>query len=624
MKKLLPEIREPADLKKLSRRDLETLAAEVRERIIRVVSENGGHLAASLGVVELTLALYRVFDLPRDKVIWDVGHQAYAHKLLTGREREFDSIRTLGGISGFPKIKESPYDSFGVGHASTSLSAALGLAAARDQSGGREKIIAVIGDGALTGGLALEALNQGGAAARNTLVVLNANEMAIAPSVGALSEYLNQLITAPTYNRLKHEMEEVMRRIPGVGSRVVNASHRLEEALKGLITPGQIFEEFGYRYVGPVNGHDLTTLVEILEKVRGLSDPVLLHVVTRKGKGYPPAEKNPEWFHGLGAFDIATGRSRKSSDLLSYSDVFGQTLIRLGATEPKLVAVSAAMPLGTGLCDFGRRFPSRFYDVGIAEGHAVTFAAGMAAGGLKPVVALYSTFLQRAYDQVVHDVCLQELPVVFAIDRAGLVGADGPTHHGVFDISYLRHIPGLTIMQPRDGKELCSMLATALALGRPAVVRYPRGASELTAVPERPVPLPDTRAEIVKEGTNGWFWALGGEMIGVALAAAEILGKKGLDFGVVNPRFIKPLDRELLLRQVSAEQRIVTLEEHVLAGGFGAAVMEELEDAGRSTDSVIRIGIADRFIEHGPVPLLRELCGLTPEAVAEKVSARLP
>ena len=623
MTRILDRIETPEDLKKLNASELEQLARELRREIIRTVAANGGHLAASLGVVELTLALFHTFSLPKDKLVWDVGHQAYAHKILTGRRQEFHTLRQLGGVSGFPRIAESPYDAFGVGHASTSLSAALGLAAARDSRGGREKIIAVIGDGALTGGLALEALNQGGEAARNTLIVLNANEMAIAPSVGAFSEYLNKLIIDPTYNKFKREIEQVIRKIPGIGSRVVGASHRLEEALKGLITPGQIFEEFGYRYIGPVDGHDLVGLLRTLEKIKPMNDPVLLHVVTRKGKGYLPAEKNPEQFHGLGAFDANTGEPLSRPEKLSYSQVFGLALTGLAEQDSDIVAITAAMPLGTGLVPYVHRFPSRIFDVGIAEGHAVTFAAGMAAGGLKPAVVLYSTFLQRAYDNIVHDVCLQELPVVFAVDRAGLVGADGATHHGVFDLAYLRHLPGMVIMQPSDGRELVAMLATAFDLRCPVAVRYPRGQSELMEVELTSDRVALGKAQVVSSGRDGWFWALGGDMLAVAAAAAELLRGEGWEFGLVNPRFIKPLDRELLLEQAAAGGMIVTVEEHVLAGGMGSAVLELFESEGISSPPVLRFGIPDRFVEHGDIPSLRRLCGLSPEALAAGVRARL-
>ncbi len=621
MSKYLKNIDSPDDLKDLSVEELSRLGEEIRQEIIQVVSKTGGHLASSLGVVELTLALYHVFDLPRDKVVWDVGHQAYAHKLLTGRRKTFHTLRQYKGISGFPKMAESSYDFFGAGHASTSLSAALGMAVARDERGGNEKIIACIGDGALTGGLALEALNQGGLCARNILMVLNANEMAISPSTGALARYLSRIISAPAYNRVKHDIELILEKIPSIGSRMLEAAHRVEEALKSLITPGAIFEEFGYRYFGPVDGHDLESLVRILTNIKHIKDPVVLHVVTKKGKGYQPAEKNPEQFHGTGAFNIKTGKPRGREKRLSYSAVFGEALLQLAAKDHKIVAITAAMASGTGLVSFARRYPARFFDVGIAEGHALAFAAGMASQGLKPVVAIYSTFLQRGYDQIVHDICLQNLPVVLAIDRAGLVGEDGPTHHGVFDISFLRHIPNLLLMHPKNGEELSGMLAAALTHPGPAAVRYPRGTTELTRVKSGFSPLPIGKAEPVREGRDGVFWAVG-EMVGTAEAACELLSADGMDFGVVNARFIKPLDKPLLLAAAREGKKIVIIEEHVLAGGLGSAVWEALEEEGLEETPVFRIGIPDKFIQHGSISQLREICGLTPEQVAGAVKKR--
>jgi len=617
----LKKINSPADLKRLSVAELSLLAEEIREEIIRVVSRTGGHLASSLGVVELTLAMYYVFDLPHDKVIWDVGHQAYAHKILTGRREGFSTLRQYGGLSGFPKIEESPYDFFGTGHASTSLSAMLGMAVARDHEGRHEKIIACIGDGSLTGGLALEALNQRANVAGNILVVLNANEMAISPSVGELSHHLNRLISAPAYNRLKHEIELAIRKIPSIGLRMVDVTHRLEDALKHLITPGGIFEDFGYRYFGPVDGHNLGSLIKIFNNIKNMDDPILLHVLTKKGKGYPPAEKNPEGFHGPGAFDIKTGEALSPKKTLSYSQVFGKALISLAEKNRKIVAVTAAMASGTGLVPFAKRFPNRFFDVGIAEGHALTFSAGMAALGLKPVAAIYSTFLQRGFDQIVHDICLQNLPVVMAVDRAGLVGEDGPTHHGVFDIGFLRIIPNIIIMQPKDGRELPALLATALSHPGPSVLRYPRGETGLHWVKPSFSPIPVGRAEIIRKGSNGVIWAIG-EMVGTAAQAAELLQARGLDFGVVNARFIKPLDHELLLEAGRQGKMIVTLAEHALSGGFGTAIWECLDEAGLGGLQILRLGIPDQFIQHGPIPRLRQDCGLTPEIIAKQVEER--
>lgn len=618
MTEYLPRINFPADLKNLSVPELTVLAQEIREEIVRVVSRTGGHLASSLGVVELTVAMYRVFDLPQDKVIWDVGHQTYAHKILTGRRETFNTIRQCGGLSGFLKCFESPYDFFGAGHASTSLSAMLGLAVARDRRGESGKIIACIGDGALTGGLALEALNQGPRVARNTVVVLNANEMAISPVVGELSHHLSRMISAPGYNRLKQEIEQAFGKIPSIGLRMVEASHRLEDALKHLITPGGIFGNFGYRYFGPVDGHDLESLLQILSNIKTISDPIFLHVVTRKGKGYPPAEKNPEAFHGPGPFDPQTGISLSSPGSLSYSRVFGDTLVKLAEKDPRIIAITAAMASGTGLCPFSERFPDRFFDVGIAEGHALTFAAGLAKAGMRPVAAIYSTFLQRGFDQIIHDICLQNLPVVITVDRAGLVGEDGPTHHGVFDSAFLRIIPGLMIMQPRDGQELTGMLSAALAHPGPVVIRYPRGESGLQKV-QPPFPKIEIgRAQVVREGQDGMIWALGA-MVETAGEAVDLLNRRGLDFGVVNPRFIKPLDRELLLAQAREGKKIVTLSEDQLSGGFGSAVGEILQEAALASSLLLRIGLPDQFIPQGMIAQLRNDLELSPEAVAERI-----
>ncbi len=618
MSKLLDKINSPADLKGLTMPELLILADEVRAEIIRVVSKTGGHLASSLGVVELTIAMYYVFDLPHDKVIWDVGHQAYAHKLLTGRRESFDTLRQYEGVSGFPKIKESPYDFFGAGHASTSLSAMLGMAVARDKNGGDEKIIGCIGDGSLTGGLAFEALNQGADVAKNILVVLNANDMAISPSVGELSQYLNHLISAPSYNRLKYEIEQAVQKIPSIGLRMVDATHRLEDALKHLITPGGIFEDFGYRYFGPVDGHDLDSLVRIFRNIKNITEPILLHIMTTKGKGYRPAEDNPEAFHGPGAFDITTGQAIEPKKSLSYSNILGEALIAMAKDDPKIVAITAAMASGTGLTSFAKQFPDRFFDVGIAEGHALTFAAGMAAGGLKPVVAIYSTFLQRGIDQIIHDICLQDIPVVIAVDRAGLVGEDGPTHHGIFDISLLRTIPNLIIMQPKDGREMPGLLATALSYPGPAVVRYPRGETGLQKIDKVITGIPVGESELILDGSDGIIWAIG-DMVRVAEDAAVLLKSRGLDFGVVNARFIKPIDRERLLAMARSGKKIVTLSEDALAGGFGSAVWECLDEAGFGDALLVRIGIQDKFIQHGSIQRLREDCGLTPPAVAKKV-----
>jgi 1-deoxy-D-xylulose-5-phosphate synthase len=621
MTHFLKRIDSPRDVKKFPVEDLPALAEEVRREIIRVVSRRGGHLAPSLGVVDLTIALYHVFDPPEDKVVWDVGHQSYAHKILTGRRKSFSTLRQFKGLSGFVKMSESPYDAFGAGHASTSLSAGLGMAIARDLTGGKGKVIVVLGDGALTGGLAWEALNQGCLKARDLLVILNDNDMAISPSVGAIPEYLSRIISTPAYNRLMHDIELLVKKIPSIGSKVVEVAKKLEGSVKGLIAPSLIFEELGYRYFGPVKGHDLPALVAILQNIKAIREPILLHVLTQKGKGYPPAEKDPEIFHGTEPFHIGTGKLKARKRTLSCSEIFGLTLAQLAEKDRKIAAISAAMTAGVGLMPFAHRFPERFFDVGIAEGHALTFAAGLASQGMKPVVAVYSTFLQRGYDQIVHDICLQNLPVVIAVDRAGLVGEDGPTHHGVFDLSFLRHIPNLVIMQPRDGAEIPSLLAAALGRGGPTVIRYPRGSSGVTSFHPRFRPVEIGRSETLREGKEGEIWAIG-PMVGVALAAASLLSERSREFGVVDARFVKPLDRDRLLASARTGKAIVTLEEHALMGGMGSAIMECLEEAG-IPDRVVRIGLPDHFIEHGSIAQLRELCGLTPEKVAGTILSRL-
>ncbi len=619
---VLENLRSPADLKGLSLEELERLAGEIRERIIDTVSKNGGHLASSLGVVELTIALHRVLNAPADKIIWDVGHQAYAHKLLTGRLERFDSLRRHKGISGFPKREESAYDSFGAGHASTSISAALGLAAARDVLGGTEKIVAVIGDGSLTGGLAFEGLNQAGALKKDLIVILNDNEMSISPNVGAIASFLSRKMTSKRFRCIRTKMKNFLGGIPRVGGRLLKLAQRAEESLKGFLTPGKIFEAFGFEYVGPLDGHRLGDLVETLGNVARLNGPVLLHVVTRKGKGYLPAEENPALFHGVGPFDKATGEVKMSGGgAESYTSVFGRTLSEMAEGDGRIVAITAAMADGTGLREFARRFPGRFYDVGIAEQHAVTFAAGLSCRGLRPVVAVYSTFLQRAYDSVVHDVCLQNLPVTFALDRGGLVGEDGPTHHGVFDLSYLRHIPNLVFMVPRDEAELRRAMVTALSHDGPFAFRYPRGSGEGVSLDGVPGAVPIGRGEMLRSGADGVIFALG-PMVRQALLAARQLEKEGIHVGVVDPRFVKPLDRKLLAGAAHAAGLVVTVEENVLQGGFGSAVMELMEESGL-TPRVLRIGLPDRYIEHGGRQALHASYGLDAAGIARRIRACL-
>jgi 1-deoxy-D-xylulose-5-phosphate synthase len=625
--RLLDRINAPEDLRRLDPEQLPQVAAELREAIIATLATNGGHFAGPLGAVDLNVALHYVFDTPRDRLVWDVGYQAYAHKLLTGRRDQFHTLRQLDGVSGFPRRHESPYDTFGTGHAATSISAALGMAEARDLLGeGGEtpprKVVAIIGDGSMTAGMAFEGLNQAGALKTDLIVVLNDNSMAISENVGALSSYLTRIITGKLYTKVKEETETILRHIPKIGPPMLKMAKRAEESMKGLFVPGLLFEEMGFRYIGPIDGHRLDHLVTTFENVKRLSGPLLVHVITQKGKGYEPAERDPIAFHGVTPFDPATGASKKKPGRPSYTTMFAKTLIELARTRPEVVAITAAMPEGTGLNLFAREFPDRYYDVGIAEQHAVTFAAGLATEGVRPVVAIYSTFLQRGYDQVVHDVCLQSLPVLFCLDRGGLVGEDGATHHGVFDFSYLRHIPNMVVMAPKDENELRHMLLTGLLHSGPCAIRYPRGESE--GVPPDPtiVPLPIGRGEVLRDGDDVALVAVGA-MVPVALKAAELLRDRGVAATVVNARFVKPLDRELLLEVAERVRRIVTVEDQALMGGFGSAVLELFEEAEVRGVEVRRIGLPDSFIEHGAQKLLRQQHGLDPEGVSQRVLAFL-
>jgi 1-deoxy-D-xylulose-5-phosphate synthase len=615
---ILESLESPGRLKELTLAELDSLAGEIRRKIIATVAETGGHLASSLGVVELTLALHRVLDTPSDKIVWDVGHQAYAHKLLTGRSDRFHTLRQLGGISGFPKRQESPYDAFDVGHSSTSISAALGMAAARDCLGSSEKVVAVIGDGSLTGGLAFEGLNQAGDLKKNLIVVLNDNEMSISPNVGAISSLINRKMTSELVVRLKKEAENFLSHVPRIGKDLLKVARRAEEALKGFFTPGMLFEAFGFDYVGPLSGHRLDRLIEAFENVVQLEGPILVHVLTRKGKGYPPAEQRPSLFHGVGPFDLETGRVKaEKGGVASYTGVFGQTLLQVAEQDKRVVAITAAMEEGTGLKEFARRFPERFFDVGIAEQHAVTFAAGLACQGLRPVVALYSTFLQRAYDNVLHDVALQNLPVTFAIDRGGLVGADGPTHHGVFDFSFLRHIPNIVVMAPRDEVELSRAVVTGPTVEGPFAYRYPRGRGLGLPLDSPPRPVPVGRGESLRAGGDGVIFSLG-VVCHEALQAAEILEKEGMSLAVVDARFLKPLDEELLCAEAQRTGVVVTVEENALQGGFGSAVLEMLADRGLAP-RVLRLGLPDRFIEQGTQQELRALCEIDAAGIAGRV-----
>lgn len=622
MTKLLETIDEPQRLSELSLPELEQLAAELRTYIIQTVAQTGGHLAPSLGTVELTLALYSVFKLPRDKVIWDVGHQAYAHKILTGRREAFTALRRYGGITGFPCRMESPYDAFGVGHASTSISAALGMAIARDLDDRGEHVIAVIGDGAMTGGEAFEALNHAGQLGKRLIVILNDNGMSIDTNVGAMSEYLSRLRVMPQYNKAKKDLEGFFRSIPHIGDTVLKTAEYIKDGVKSVLVPGGIFAEMGFTYVGPLDGHNLRLLREVFSEIRMMDGPVLVHVHTKKGRGYLPAEIEPDKFHGVGTFDVISGQVKKNEGAPpTYTEIFGQTLVKLAAENPNITAITAAMPGGTGLKVFAEKFPNRYFDVGIAEEHAVTLAAGMAAAGKRPVAAIYSTFAQRAYDQLLHDVCLQNLPVTLCLDRAGLVGDDGPTHHGVFDLSYLRMMPNMTVMAPKDENELRRMLITALSLDGPAALRYPRGTAAGVPLTDDVQPIPLGKGEILREGGDVCFLAVG-SMTANALQAAELLAADGIAAEVVNMRFVKPLDRELLIEAAGHAKLLVTVEENVLAGGFGSAVLECLADAGR-TVPLLRLGISDRFVPQGDRSLLWEECGLLPYQMAARVRERL-
>jgi 1-deoxy-D-xylulose-5-phosphate synthase len=615
---LLSKIDGPEDLKRLSRADLKRLCAEVREELIDVVSTTGGHLAPNLGVVELTAALHYVLDSPKDKLIWDVGHQSYVHKLFTGRRDRFGTLRRHHGLSGFQRRAESPHDPFGAGHAGTSISAALGMAVARDLDGGDERVVAVIGDGAMTAGMAFEALNHAGGLRRKLLVVLNDNEMSISRNVGAVASYLSRILTGDFYAWMREETEHILGHIPRVGPSMVRVARKAEEAVKGFITPGLVFEELGFFYVGPIDGHNLDHLIPTLENLGRLKGPVLLHVVTKKGKGYALAEDNPVKYHGTPSFDKTAGlSSAKSSSLPAYTKVFGDALVELAEHDPRIVAVTAAMPTGTGTQGFGERFPDRFFDVGIAEQHAVTFAAGLATEGKRPVAAIYSTFLQRAYDQVIHDVAIQNLPVVFALDRAGVVGDDGPTHHGAFDLAYLRAVPNLVVMAPRGGQMLRNMLYTALRQPGPAALRYPRGSLPAAEDLGGFEPIPTGVAEVLKEGRDVAVLALG-DMVVPALEAARRLAAERISVRVVDPRFVKPLDEDAILAAARETGGIVTVEEHVLMGGFGGAVLECLA-AHNVQVPVRRLGLPDRFIEQAPQAFQRAEAGLDADGIAAAV-----
>lgn len=604
---LLEQIKTSGDIKSLSRKELPLLANEIRNRIIDVVSKNGGHLASSLGAVELTLAIHYVFDLPKDTLIWDVGHQSYTHKLLTGRNDRFDSLRQYKGVSGFAKIKESPFDGFTVGHSSTSISAGLGICYAKYLNHDPSDVISVIGDGSLTAGLAYEGLNQAGELKkRNLIVILNDNDMSISRNVGALSSFLSRTFSAKYLQTMRNQLGSFLKSLPRIGNDMYNIAKRSEESFKTFITPGMLFEAFNFGYFGPIDGHNLDHLIGILTNIRNSKNPILLHVTTRKGKGYEPAEKNPVYFHGVGCFAVDTGESKNTCrGIPSYTEVFGSQIVRMGETNKKIIAVTAAMPEGTGLVEFSKKFPDRFFDVGIAEQHAVTFAAGLASKGLKPVVAIYSTFLQRAFDQILHDVCIDAHPVVFALDRGGIVGEDGPTHHGLFDYSYLRCMPNMIVMAPKDENELARMLTTAIRHDGSAAIRYPRGIGLGVDIDDPPKPIKIGKAEVLTQGDDLLMIAIGAS-VSEAQKAQKALIRKDINATLINARFVKPLDESLLITCASRFNHIITIEEHVLDGGFGSAVIELFMDHQIKNVFVKRLGIKDRFVEHGPQSILRK------------------
>lgn len=616
---MLEKVTSPRDLKAMNVTELQRLASEIRDFIIANVGVTGGHLAPNLGVVELTIALHSILNTPQDKIIWDVGHQAYVHKIITGRRDEFHTLRQYKGISGFPRRDESVHDAFGVGHASTSISAALGMAVARDMKGEKYTVAAVIGDGALTGGQAFEALNHAGHIKTNLMVVLNDNEMSIARNVGGMALYLSKLRTTESYSRIKGDIDYLLRRIPAIGDSVAKTAERVKDSLRYLVIAGAFFEELGLTYVGPIDGHDIATLQSVLTNVKKMSGPVVLHVLTQKGKGYAPAEESADRFHGIGPFCVETGLVKKCTVIPTYTGVFGNTMVDLAEKDARIVAITAAMTEGTGLKGFAQRFPKRFFDVGIAEPHAVTFAAGVATQGFKPVVAIYSTFLQRSYDQIFHDVCLQKLPVIFAIDRAGLVGEDGPTHHGIYDIAFLRSIPGMTIMAPKDENELRCMLKTAVDFPGPIAMRFPRGEGVGVDVSSEITTIETGKSECLKEGSDVAILAIG-DKVHTALKAALILEKLGVRATVINARFVKPLDEEML-RDVAIEiGLLVTVEDHAVNGGFGSAVGEYLQSMGWGNVKLLKIGLPDQYIEHGARSLLLEKYGLNAEGIAEKTA----
>jgi len=617
MSKILDQIENPKDIKNLSMNDLSKLTSEIRALIIEVVSKNGGHLSPNLGVVEMTLALHYVFDALKDRIIWDVGHQCYTHKIITGRKDKFSSLRQYNGLSGYPCREESEYDVYNTGHASTALSAALGIAVARNRKKENYQVIAVVGDGGLTGGVAWEALNQIGHLREKLIIVLNYNEMSISPNVGAMSKYLSYLVSGQHYIKIKDQAKTFLKAIPALGQPMIKIGRALEEVVKKTFFPGLLFEELGIRYIGPVQGHSLKSLIEVFEDAKASDRPVLILCVTKKGKGYSPAQNNPSLYHSASPFDIKTGRPHSKDKKLTYSSVFGQTLLNIAAKDSKVVAITAAMPEGTGLKSFAAQFPNRFFDVGIAEQHAVDFATGLALNGFKPLVAIYSTFLQRAYDQLYHDVCLMDIPIVFALDRAGIVPDDGPTHQGINDIIYLRHLPNMIVMAPKDENELQHMVNSAFSYSHPASVRFPKGKAFGVPMDKTFIKIPLGKSEILKEG-NDLLLAFG-NMVYPSLEVAKKLEQEGISMAVVNARFAKPLDEEMILHFVRPGGVIVTVEEGVIAGGFGSAVREFLDRNGKFDIKYKNIGIPLEIYPVGKVDRIKKMLELDEDGLVKQI-----
>ena len=619
MSRLLDGINSPQDLKKLSKEDLPALATEIRETLLSTISKTGGHLGSNLGIVELTMAMHYVFDSPRDKFVWDVGHQSYVHKLLTGRREQFHTLRQYEGLSGFTKREENEHDHWNCGHGGTSISAAIAFAKARDLKKESNEVVAVIGDGSLTAGMAFEGLNHTGHLKSNMIVILNDNEMSISTNVGGMSAHLSQIMTGQVMRKIKGQIDEMLQSIPGVGKNISNFAHKIDDAIKGVFIPGRLFEDLGFRYVGPLDGHDTETLIENLEDLKGAKGPTLVHVITRKGKGYQVAEEKAEIWHGASPFDIKTGAFLKKKSNPAYTAVFADALIDLAKQDEKIVGITAAMPSGTGISKFGQAFPDRTFDVGMAEQHAVDFGGALALEGIRPVIAIYSTFLQRAYDQVVHDICLMNIPVTFAMDRAGIVGEDGATHQGLYDIAYLRTLPNIVIMAPKDENELRHMLKTAVYHPGPAALRYPRGAGLGVPIDPEMKELEIGKGEVIQDGSDIALIAYG-HMVPSAQELAQSLEAEGLSVAVINARFVKPLDSELICHYARSAKCLVTLEEHSLQGGFGSAVLEEVNAQIPEKNVLIKcIGAADRVIEHGSPALVRKDLKLDPESLFNTV-----